>query len=217
MKYKRLPLPIIAGVLFPSILSAAVIGVDLSGTPVTTIGVLDTTSRTWEGPGTFTLDGMSVTVSVTNSQADGSSGNPALPIFQNYRHNNGSNSNLLEVTISGLNNAQTYNLAIFMAQVYYDRGGTATITTVNTTPPSSKETNPTSNGFAQYTEGNPGNYVRFDDLPTDGSGNITFEVTNGPEGVGILNGFEIQNVPEPSSAGWLLSLLLLGAGFSRRR
>jgi hypothetical protein len=210
-----LPLAIAAAALLPSASPAAVVGVDLAGTPVTTTGVLDTTERAWEQPGVaFDLDGMSVTATLTGSPDTGSSGPPSLAIFENYRHNGGNNTNLLEVTISGLADAQTYNIAIFMAQVYNSRGSTATITTDNTTPPPSETTDPSGTDFTTYIEGK--NHVSFDDLPTDGSGNITFKVENGPTGVGILNGFEIQNVPEPSSAGLLPSLLMLGA-FARRR
>ncbi|NWK57298.1 PEP-CTERM sorting domain-containing protein [Verrucomicrobiaceae bacterium N1E253] len=188
--------------------NAAVVGIDVidDGNGIaTTTGVLDTTSRTWSTVGTASLDGIDdLTITVSGATDSGTGNrNPALTLFKDYQYTVGGTIN---VTISGLNDLKNYNLAVFMGQWYVSsgstsflRGGEATVTTANTTHPSAEST--TGDSFDTYLEGV--NYVQFDNLTTDGSGNINFTVSNGPEGIGIFNGFEIQSVPEPSSSAML--------------
>lgn len=196
MKNNPAILAALCGILLAAPAHSGVVGVDATGT-VTSTGVLDPSSRTWKAVGTsFTLDSMTVSSSVSGGTG-GSYSNPGgLPIFNDYQHNGGGGT--ITVTLTGLDDAQTYKLAVMMSQAFGPRGGTATVTTAGASNPPAESADPTA-PLSPFAEGN--NYVLFEGLHTGTTpGQITFTVTNGPDGIGILNGFEIQNI-DPTAPG----------------
>ncbi len=196
--------------------NAAVVAFNMESSTAT--GVLDTSSRQWSQIGRSGVSSDSVTldtmtgVTATTTGSFGFYATPALDLFRTYVHNA---SSAINVQISGLDDAQTYNMTVFMGQDGFGRrGGLATVTTLNATNPAAEGTNP--DQFTSYVEGN--NYVRFDGLSTDGLGNITFAVATNVDAFGYFNGFEIQNViPEPSAYGAIAGFLALGWVMLRRR
>ncbi|MCP5535030.1 MAG: PEP-CTERM sorting domain-containing protein [Akkermansiaceae bacterium] len=185
--------------------NAAVVAFHVSGNnngALSYPGVLDTTTRNWSQIGSQTdtsdsvaLDAMTVTATV-DSGTWSYQNDTVLDVFDRSYYAQGTPMN---VTISGLDNAQTYNLAVFMRRAFLDRGALATVNTVGATNPPAEGT--TGDDATSYIEGT--NYVLFEGLSTDGAGNITFAMTNGVDNFTAFNGFEIQNVPEPSSAALL--------------
>lgn len=100
------------------------------------------------------------------------------------------------LTLTGLDNSKTYTLILYGAQNFLGgRGATFTVGDVSKT----------TTGDQQSTFAEGVNYVRYDNLSPTG-GVLTATVSTGPESVGIFNGFQLQAIPEPSSA-----LLMLGA------
>ncbi|MBN8457503.1 MAG: choice-of-anchor D domain-containing protein [Verrucomicrobia bacterium] len=193
MKNKFALLTALFGILLAVPAHSGVVGVDVNGT-ATSAGVLDPSSRTWKAVGTsFALDSMTVGTSVSGGTY-GSYGSPGIPIFANYLYSVGGT---ITVTLTGLDDSQTYNLAVMMSQAFGPRGGAATVTTAGATNPPAESTDPAN--LSTFAEGN--NYVLFEGLTTGTTpGQITFTVANGPDGIGILNGFEIQNI-DPTAPG----------------
>ena len=201
MKHNPNPalLAALCGMLLASPTHGGVVGIDANGTD-TSPGVLDPQSRQWTAiNSSFALDTMNVTSSISGG-ANGSLAAP-LPIFSNYRHNGGNST--ITVTLNGLDDSQTYNLAVMMGQNGFGgRGGTATVTTAGASNPPPASTKPAL-PIDTFVEGAGGNYVLFEGLTTGTTpGQITFTVTNGADGIGIFNGFEIQNIdPNPGIRG----------------
>lgn len=194
MKLKSTLVHLLTGLALATTGWGDVIGVDAIGT-ATSAGLLDPAPRTWKQLGTpFSLAGMTVNTSIS-SGFNGGIGTHTLSIFDKYKHNGGSGS--MTVTITGLNDAHSYKLAVIMAQDFAGgRGGKATVTTAGATNPPAKESEVGTN-FSTFVDGD--NCVLFEGLRTGTTpGQITFTVENGPNGIGIFNGFEIENVdPNP--------------------
>lgn len=193
---------------------AEVIGYDVNtaGGAYTGAGVLDTNSRTWESGGSFSLDGNAITVTVA-PVFSGSIGSPAISLFENYQHNNAAGA--VTFTLDGLDDSLTYDLAIYGAQDGFGgRGGQFDVTT----PAGGGSGGTTGNDFGSFVLDS--NYVLFSGLAPQ-AGQIEFDLTNGVDGIGIINGFEIQitDVPEPSSLAIfaLLGLVGVGYGWMKRR
>lgn len=193
--------------------SAAVVSVDISGSTYTGTGVLDTTSHAWlsntTNGSTFALDSQTVTLGLTNWSADGSA-NATIDLFDNYKHNGGTNTSTFSLT--GLDITKTYDLVIYSAQNSLGgRGGSFDLVTGSFTGTTPKATT----GDQQDTFALGVNYVRFDNITPAAGGIISFNATNSADGIAVMNGFEIQSVPEPSIA--LLGGLGVLALLRRRR
>lgn len=196
MKQKTTLVILLSGIALAMPCWSDVVGVDASGT-ASSPGLLDPSTRTWKAVGTpFSLGAMTVNTAIAGGFG-GAFGTQTIPLFNDYRHNGGSGA--LTVTLSGLDDSQTYNLAVMMAQNFLGgRGGLATITTAGASNPAAKSSNPDAN-YTTFVDGD--NCVLFEGLRTGTTpGQITFTVSNGPDGIGILNGFEIQNV-DPHAPG----------------
>lgn len=149
-------------------------------------------------------DGITATTigyAVTGAQGTGGAG-ASIALFSDYFYDAGDG---MIMNITGLDNTKTYNLILYGAQAAsLNRGATFTVGAV------SKSTT----GDQQSTFADGVNYVRYDSIsPTLGS--IVVQATNGPDGIAIFNGFQLEVIPEPSAG-----LLLLGtasAGLLRRR
>ena len=108
----------------------------------------------------------------------------------------------------------SYDLVLFGAQDFLGGRGGAFLTIEGGTKTTSGD-----NGGSAFVDGN--SYIRYDGL-TSSSGQIVVTFSNGPEGIGIFNGFQIENlavVPEPSTLILsVLGLMSLGfIGWRRRR
>jgi len=219
MTFKRLTtlamLPCLAAACMAVRAPAAIVGVDSMSTAYTGGGVLDATSRTWESPasgGTFILDGDTITVTY-NAANFGNRGGGAIELFQHIRYGNSNGTLPVDVTLSGLSTGGvTYDLVVYGADRYLNRGSVYEV--LGSGLGTKSTTGDTSASFIEGT-----NYVRFDGLSAPG-GTFTLRAVVGPEGIAMLNGFEIENIPEPST----LPLALLGlaglaccAGRRRRR
>jgi len=183
-------------------------------TGTSSIGVLDASNREWTQFGTTTtLDGNAVTTTVAGGTS-GNIGSPTIEVFERYQFKT---SGEMVMTISGLvtDHSMEYNLAIFMLQNGFGgRGGLATITTSGVTNPAAEGTD--RDNFGTFVEGE--NYVQFDNIVANTSGEITFTVGQNVDGIAIFNGLEIQSVavPEPSSSA-LLGLGCLALILRRRK
>ena len=195
MKLKSTLVHLLTGLALATTGWGDVVGVDAIGT-TTSAGLLDPGIRTWKQLGTsFPLAGMTVSTSLSSGFNGGIGAHAPLSIFDKYKHNGGSGT--MTVTITGLNDAHSYKLAVIMAQDFVGgRGGKATVTTAGATNPPAKESQVGTN-FSTFVDED--NCVVFEGLRTGTtSGQITFTVENGPDGIGIFNGFEIENVdPNP--------------------
>ena len=199
---------IVAILAMGTVTQAAVVGVDSALGAYTGVGILDTTSRTWETPasgGTFLLGGDTITVTYI-APYTGYRGGGAIKLFQRIRHNGGIQP--VTVTLSGLDTSLTYNLVAYGADRYNNRGtkfevvgsGLGTKTTTGDTS-------------ASFIEGT--NYVRFDGLTT-GTGSLVLKAMQGE--VAQINGFEIQSInPIPTPAALPAGLALLGLVALHRR
>lgn len=182
---------------------ATVVSVDISGATYTGAGVLDTSSHTWlsktSNGSTFSLDSQTVTLGLTNWFADGSA-DTAIDLFDHYKHNNGTLTSVF--SLSGLNNALVYDIVIYSAQnAFGGRGGMFDLTTGSYAGLDPQTT--TGDQQSSFTEGV--NYVRYTGITAVG-GVISFNASNSPDGIAVMNGFEVSAVPEPSTYG------LIGAG-----
>jgi len=176
--------------------SAGIVGVDASGGAYTGPGVLDTTSRTWElkpsTGNTFQLDGQTITMTYGTNWAGGI--DAPIDLFDDYKHNNGGSA--FGVVLTGLDMSKTYDLVVYGAQNFLGgRGGSFDPAEPNL--PAKTTTGDQTSTFAEGV-----NYVRFDNVAPDnsvGDQRIRFLVGNGPEGIGIFNGFEIGEAGPPPS------------------
>lgn len=129
----------------------------------------------------------------------GLSGN-GLALFDEYAHRGGGGT--MTFTISGLTASGLYNLYIYSGRDQVNEISSFTV-----------------DGFTQgtsysgeqdsFVEGE--NYVVFDVL-ADASGLLSFTSS-----FGVINGFTLQSVPEPSAFAALAGLCALGFTASRRR
>ena len=194
---------IIGGViLLVQVASASVVGFDVQSSVYNGPGVLDATSRLWESGSSFLLDGQTITVAYEN-QANGSANAP-IDLFDNYLHNAGRRT--VYVTLTGLDLSESYDLVIYGAQNF--RGGRGGLYRIEEGDGGANQSLSTT-GYQQTTFSEGVNYVRFTGLVPDNTfadQRIRFSVSNGSEGVGILNGFEIESAPEPG----VLTLLSVG-------
>ena len=191
MKLKSTLVHLLTGLALATTGWGDVVGVDAIGT-TTSAGLLDPAIRTWKQLGTsFPLAGMTVNTSLSSGFNGGIGAHAPLSIFDKYKHNGGSGT--MTVTITGLNDAHSYKLAVIMAQDFVGgRGGKATVTTAGATNPPAKSSSVGTN-FSTFVDLD--NCVVFEGLRTGTTpGQITFTVENGPDGIGIFNGFEIENV-----------------------
>lgn len=195
---------------------AGVIGIDVANIAnvYTGPGVLDTSSRTWtlrETSGnTFTLDGQTITVTFSAGFTEGGA-NATINLFDDYKF---ITAGTPSVTLTGLDLTKTYNLVLYGAQNFLGGRGT----TFDPTQPNLASLQTSGNQQSSFVSGT--NYVRYDNITPDNSlldARIQFTVGIGPDGgVGILNGFELQEVPEPSSIAMLL-FGSIGLWLMRRR
>ncbi len=152
----------------------------------------------------------SLTVSLSNFNGPGFTGNdvysPAPGFLHSFMLEN--DSITASMTIGGLTPLATYNLYLYGTNYGGGAGATFTIDSVFQTTTGDYHTSP----FTGYAAGS--NYVLFT-VAADGSGSLGVTVVgsstaNFPGGggtvLGILNGFQIQSVPEPGS------LVLCGLG-----
>lgn len=102
----------------------------------------------------------------------------------------------MTLTISGLDTGETYN--VYLASAHPNYGGAITINGVTKTTSHAQTTS-----WAESV-----NYVSFSGIQSNGSGEIVASIAPNGGGLGILNGFQIAAVPEPSS----VALLLAGGG-----
>ncbi|MFC1805778.1 hypothetical protein ACFL09_02220 [Planctomycetota bacterium] len=168
---------------------ADIVGVDVSGSVYTGPGVLDATTRTWVSApttgNTFTLDGQTVTMTYGTNWAGGI--DAPIDLFDNYKHNNGTTT--FGTVLTGLDTTKAYNLVVYGAQNFLGgRGGRFTM--VEGGNGTQTTTGDQTSSFADGV-----NYVRFDGLMPDnslGDQRIRFLTSNGPDGIGIFNGFEIE-------------------------
>lgn len=197
-------------ITFSSNATAAIVSIDVNGS-YTGASVLDSISHVWtslSNGNTFSMDSQTVTFNRSGWSA-GSIGSPSIGLFNSYLHNNAGGAQTF--SLSGLDMTKTYNIVIYSAQSGgWNRGGTFDLVAGTYVGPDPKST--TGDQQATFAEGI--NYVRFDNITAAAGGIISFSGTNGPEGINIFNGFEIQSVqavPEPSAAmlGGLGLLLLV--------
>ncbi len=176
--------------------SGGIVGVDASGAAYTGPGVLDTASRTWElkpsTGDTFLLDGQTITMTYGTNWGGGM--NAPIDLFDDYKHNGGGAA--FGVVLTGLDMSKQYNLVVYGAQNFLGgRGGS-----FDPAEPNLPAKTTTGDQTATFAEGV--NYVRFDNVAADntyGDQRIRFLVGNGPEGIGIFNGFEIESfAPSPT-------------------
>ena len=122
-------------------------------------------------------------------------------------HNNGTAT--MTLTISDLVAGGWYDLALFGADDYLDRGTTFTV---------GGDSLVTTGDFAGlgggFSEGDT--HVFFRKITADTNGQIIVTITNGTEGIGVINGVQIALVPEPSTFV-LAALGLVGFGLIGRR
>jgi len=182
---------IVAVLVIAATARAGIVGVDVSGSVYTGPGVLDTSSRTWElkpsTGDTFLLDGQTIAMAYGTNWAGGA--NAPIDLFDNYKHNNGGAA--FGVVLTGLDLSKQYNLAVYGAQNFLGgRGGS-----FDPAEPDLPAKSTTGDQTSTFAEGV--NYVRFDNVTPDntfGDQRIRFLVGNGPEGIAIFNGFEIESV-----------------------
>ena len=198
--------------------SGDLIGFDVSGTVYTGPGILDTSSRTWESGSTFELDGETITLTF-GSHSTGSA-DADIDLFDQYYHNNGSGR--FGVVLTGLDPLRTYDLVLYGAQSAV--GGRGALFEIQEGDGGlHQQASTTGDQQSSFAEGV--NYTRFTGLVPDtssGDDRIRWTVENGPEGIGIFNGFEISSsavIPEPTTCilSGLGLLMVLAAGRRGRR
>jgi hypothetical protein len=214
MNLKRLLTLMVPGLIVAAGANAAIVSVDVAGNAYNGPGVLDASSHLWllKGDGSnFTLDSQTVALSLGFPSA-GSAGTPGIGLFAEYVHNGGGAA--VPFTLSGLNPAQTYDIVIYSAQSGgWNRGGAFQLTTYGSYggPASQQVTGAQQDTFAPSV-----NYVSFSGITPNASGTIGFQCSNG-SGIGLMNGFEIQSVPEPGAWMSLLGGCGVLLGLRRRR
>ncbi|MBI1367693.1 MAG: hypothetical protein GC162_03470 [Planctomycetes bacterium] len=197
---------------------AAVVGIDLANNASTYTGpgVLDASSRTWTlktGNGTFTLGSQTLTLTIGGHSSG--TANAAIDLFDDYMFTVGT---AFGVVISNLDPTKLYNVVYYGAQNFLGGRGT----TFDLAEPNLAPVTTTGDQQSTFVEGV--NYVRFNNLAPDnsvGDQRIRVLVGIGPDGgVGIINGFEIQEVaaaPTPAALPAGLAMLTMLAGARRRR
>lgn len=151
---------------------AVVVGVDTTNLVYTGAGVLDTGSRLWHeaDAGDFLLFGQTVSIDLDGAAGENSRGGGAIELFQQIRFKGGGNDNYT-VTLSGLNDGLDYNVVVYGADRFLNRGTAYTVggTTKSTT----------GNSTATFIEGT--NYVRFNGVNST-SGDLTIDLTENTDG-----------------------------------
>ena len=110
------------------------------------------------------------------------------------------------VTLSGLGASTEWDIVLYAAQTTdHDSAFTIGGVTKATTDPG---------GISTLTE--PGQYVRFDNISSDGSGTITIDWARNGNAISALNGLQIMAVPEPATA-FMVAVLAAGLLARARR
>jgi hypothetical protein len=226
-KTTTLLIPAIA-LLSGSLCSAAVYNVKYlasgqTAVPVSSLqGVLGSTGESWnQANGSYTnlIDstGASSTINVSGLSG-GTDEGPATSIFTGNSNQFGKGDNQT-ISFSGLTFGGTYNIYIYaLSHNTGSWGNTAdteraagAFTTTNTTTNGTSQpldNGITGTGSTTFTAGS--NYVLFQSIVADGTGNISI-VADAKDGAGAtrlhINGLQIESIPETSSA----ALLGLGA------
>lgn len=185
---------------------AATVSVDVSGGTYTGTGVLDTTTHTWlskpTSGNTFTLD--SQTVGIIYGGFSSGNIDATIDLFDDYKHNSAGSA--VGFVLTGLDMTKTYDIVLYGAQ-NFGGGRGASFDLVEGTYSGADPQTTSGDQQSSFVAGV--NYVLFSGIaPTNSSGDqrIRFLVGNGPDGIGIFNGFEIRSVPEPGA------ILLCGLG-----
>ncbi|MET0262888.1 MAG: hypothetical protein ABW223_08310 [Rariglobus sp.] len=150
------------------------------------------------------------TTSVSNDFFFGSVLGNGITLFDDYAHRGG--GIVMSFTISGLDASALYRLyvysarntndAIFEANQGFTETGSFTVDGVTKGTSYANEQNAFIEGV---------NYVVFNAV-TNGAGQLTFT-----SDAGVVNGFTLQAIPEPSAFAALAGLFVLGVTVSRRR
>lgn len=129
-------------------------------------------------------------------------------LFDGYAHAGGA---ALNFTLNGLRAGGSYDLYVYMGRNTGDevdvQTGAVTLMTNGLVTLNTIYYGPQDN----FVEGT--NYVVFSSVQADGSGEIAFSVSGG----GIMNGFTVSAVPEPSAYAAIAGAMMLGMAMRRRR
>lgn len=132
------------------------------------------------------------------------------PLLGDYVYVNAAGQSTATISLSGLGSSTAWDL-VFYAADGQGEGSDFTIGGIT------KRTTDSGGIGATLTDGDE--YVAFSNVLSDSSGTISITWSNysGPAG-SVMNGFQIQSVPEPSASSLaLIGLGLSGYSFSRRR
>jgi hypothetical protein len=230
-KTHLLLIPAIA-VLGSSLCSAAVYNVKYlkSGQPAVPVsslqGVLGSTGESWnQASGTYTglIDSTGASSSINISGLSGGTDEgPATSIFTGNSTDFGKGNNQT-ISFSGLTNGGIYNIYIY--SLSHNTASWGNLLDTERAAGAFTTTNATGNGASQLLDnGNTGtnattftagsNYVFFQSIVADGSGNLAI-IADAKDGAGAtrlhINGLQLEQVPEASAAmlGALGALALL--------
>ena len=170
--------------------------------PVGGLGAVWNTIATASATNLKHASGPATTVSFTSSGTGGWSGpgdantEPTLRLLKRFFINFGANGTTQQLLITGLDNAKTYDLyiasAILINTNQASRGEWSTTNTTSTVGNQAVDNTLDENG-STWVRGN--NYVLFEDVVPDGSGNITVNgsaITGEPYDIRLaLNGFQL--------------------------
>jgi PEP-CTERM motif len=238
MKKTHLLLIPALAVLGSSLCSAAVYNVKYlrSGQPAVPVsslqGVLGSTGESWnQASGTYTglIDSTGASSSINISGLSGGTDEgPATSIFTGNSTDFGKGNNQT-ISFSGLTNGGIYNIYIY--SLSHNTASWGNLLDTERAAGAFTTTNLTGNGASQsldngitatnattFTAGS--NYVFFQSIVADGSGNVSIIADAKDGGAGVatrlhINGLQLEQVPEPSAA--MLGALGVLALLRRRR